>query len=218
MRKFDALLDRLEFKYRRYAIHGLMNWIVMITAGVWVLNLIIQPMTGFSLTSFLSFSRTLILRGQIWRAVTFLFVPGYGSMLSTILSLYFYWLIGTTLESQWGKFRFNVYYLLGFLGSLIAGFITGSATTVYLNLSLFLAFAILNPDFQVLMFFILPVKMKWLAAIATAGLVVLLFTDTWAGRLALIMALINLVLFFGGRAVDMVRDYKRRREWKKNWK
>ncbi len=83
-------------------------------------------------------------------------------------SLYFYYLIGTALEREWGSFWFDVYYFCGAIGTVIAGFITGSATNYYLNMSLFFAFAALYPNFQVLLFFFIPIKIKWLAYVDAA--------------------------------------------------
>ncbi len=214
----NQLMNTLERKYGRYAIDNLMKIIVVGMGLVYAVDLISAPMNQGvgTLSQFFAFSRPLILRGQIWRLITFIFVPPASSPLFILITLYFYWLIGQYLEQYWGAFRFNVYYLCGMLGAIIAGFITGYSTNYYLNLSLFLAFATFQPDLEVLLFFILPVKIKWLALVALASLTYMLFTSPWSGKLALVMSLINLIIFFGPDLVQEIKQLRRRYEWKKN--
>ena len=90
----------------------------------------------------------------------------------------------------------------------------GFATNMYLNLSLFLAFAIIYPNFQVRLFFIIPVKMKWLA-IANAVLLGFMFiNDSWAGRVVLLVSLANIILFFGKDFINGIKHRDRRRQWR----
>src|SRR4051812_18958878 len=106
---------------------------------------------------------------QPWRLVSFLFVPPERSLIWVFLALYFTWVIGTNLEQEWGALKFNVFYLLGALGTLAAGFITGAPQdNEFLNMSLFFAFATLFPDYEIRLFFILPVKVKWLGMLSGA--------------------------------------------------
>lgn len=214
----NKLLNQLEGKYGSYAIANLMRIIVIGMGLVYAVDMISAPMNQGvgSLSQFFAFSRPLILQGQIWRLITFIFVPPASSPIFVLISLYFYDLIGQYLEQYWGAFRFNVYYLCGLLGAIVAGFITGSSTNYYLNLSLFLAFAAYQPEMEVLLFFILPVKIKWLALLALASLAYMLVISPWSGKLALVMSLINLILFFGPDLVQEVKNLRRRYEWKKN--
>lgn len=140
----ESLLDKLNRKMGRYAIRNLMLVIVVITGLVWLLDFIVTAKTDYSIISYLYFDKQLILQGQVWRVVSFVFVPSAGSLFMLAISLYFDWLVGNALESEWGAFRFNIYYLVGVLGAIGSGFITGYATNYYLHLSLFLAFAILK--------------------------------------------------------------------------
>src|SRR4029077_2272748 len=105
--------------------------------------------------------------GEWWRLVSFLFTPPSGNPLLAIFALYFLWFMGGALEAQWGAFRYNVYVLIGYAMTVAAAFAFpyGAATNGYITGSIFLAFAYLFPDFQILLFFILPVKVKWLALI-----------------------------------------------------
>ena len=124
-------------------------------------------------------------------------LPPNSSLLFILLSLYFYYMIGTALENRWGSRRFNLYYLLGVAGNIASGFLMGYATNTYLNLSLFLAYAMLNPDMPVMLFFVLPVKMKWLALLSSISLIALFFAGGWAMKLSLLLSLLPFFLFFG---------------------
>lgn len=211
----NSLLDKLNRKLGRYAPRNLMTVIVVGTAIVWLLDTIISTRTGVWISDWLYFDKAAILQGEVWRVVTFIFVPESYNLFSFALMSYFYWLIGNTLENEWGSLKFDVFYLCGIVGAIICGFITGYATNAYLNLSLFLAFAILYPDFQVLLFFFLPVKMKWLAILDAVGLAILLIVGTWTTRIALLFSLANILLFFWYVPVDKIRNAHRRRKWRK---
>ena len=128
----------LERKLRRYAISDLMKYIV-IGQGIVFALLYIWPTLGYQLYSLITLTRTGLMRGQIWRLVTFVFVPPSSSPIFILFALYFYYMIGVGLENQWGKVKFNLYYLVGMLGSIIAALITGYADNTFLNLSLFFA-------------------------------------------------------------------------------
>lgn len=213
----EPLMDRLQRKFGRYAIRNLMLYIVAGMAAVYVLDIVAAPLMGFSLSNLLMFNRSAILRGQIWRLVTFIFIPPSSSMLFIFFALYFDYLVGTALQQQWGSFRFNLYYLCGMLGTILSGFLTGYATNSYLNMSLFFAFALLYPDFELILL-ILPVKVKYLALISAVGVVYSLIMDSWAGKPALLVSLINVALFFGRDAANTVKNAYRRYQWKKNWR
>ena len=184
-------LEKLRRRLGRFGIPNLMLIIVGAMAIVFVMDFAVMAASGRSLSSVLAFDRAMIFRGQVWRIFTFLFIPPSSSLLFAALTLYFYWLIGSTLENQWGSFGFTLYYLLGVVGAIVCGFISGYATNYYLNMSLFFAFAMLYPDYRVLLFFFIPVKMKWLAAVDAALFVWSFITTDFAGRLALIAAVIK---------------------------
>ena len=212
--RFGQWMDRLEQKYRRYAISNLMMYVVVAMAAVFVLDMLMPV----NLTSYLVFSKAAILRGQIWRLVTFMFLPPNSSIFWILFALYFYWMIGSSLENQWGSFKFNMYYLFGMIGSILSGMITGYATNSYLNLSLFLAFALLYPNVEVYVFFVLPVKVKYLAWIDAAGLLLSFVMGTMHTRIALAMALLNLLLFFGGDMIQRIKSAYRRYKWKQSFR
>ena len=198
--------ERFKRRFGRIRIPNLMNLIVGGMVVVWALQMVFPAL---SLRSWLSLSMPLVLRGQIWRLVTFVFLPPSGSLFTLVLSLYFYWMIGTALENQWGSTRFTQYYLVGMLGSVLAALLTGSAVNTYLNLSLFFAFAATYPNFEVLLFFFLPIKMKYLALLDAVLYGWQLIVGTWPTRLTIVFSLLNLFLFVGGDLLRTLRNESR---------
>lgn len=195
-------LYKLEWKYGRFAIPNLMLAIVLGMLTVFLGDLFF-PQLGLS--SYLYFDRELLLTGQVWRLLSFIVLPPPSTPLFILLALYFYYTIGQTLEHAWGSFKFNVYYLCGILGAILAGMVTGFAENAYLNLSLFLAFAALYPENQIRLFFILPIKIKYLAYLNGAFLLIAFIFGGWSTRAAIIMSLVNFFLFFGGDFISFVK-------------
>ena len=203
-------LDRFCYKHSRFGIPNLMLVVVIGNALVWLLD---QFSPGFSLSSVLSFVPYYILRGEVWRLVTFVFVPTTNKVLLLAISLYFYYWIGSILERQWGTTKFTVFYLLGLVLNIIAGFIlylvlpypVATISMHYVNLSMFFAFATLYGDMQVLLI-IIPVKVKWLAWVDAAlfafDIILALAKIPSLGLLALvgvvapIVAILNYLIFF----------------------
>jgi membrane associated rhomboid family serine protease len=169
-----------------------------------------ENLTRLPISNLLYFSRELILQGQVWRLVTFIFLPPRnGMILWVLLALYFYYFIGNSLESVWGKTRFTMYYLCGAIGAMLAGFITGFGENMYLNLSMFLAFAALFPNHEIMLFFVLPIKVKYLAYLDAAMLLFSFIASDWPGRAAILASLLNLLLFFGDNFIKWIKDWKR---------
>ena len=207
MNKLRSAVDRFCARHPRFGIPNLMLYIVIGNAAVYLLSVFTRA-NDVNALNFLAFSFAGLLRGELWRLVTFVFVPQHSQPFWLIISLYFDYWIGSTLEREWGTARFNLYYLSGtvltVIGAVLASLITGQygllvAGTTYVNLSMFLAFAVLFPDTQVLLFFILPVKMKWLAwvdaALFALGIVTSLAAGNWAGVILPIVALLNFLVF-----------------------
>ena len=212
----NSFLDKLDRKFGRYALKNLMTVIVIGTGIVWLLSMLVYSRTGVNIAAWLYFDKAAILKGEVWRVISFVFVPETYNPFTFALSLYFYWLIGNSLENTWGSFKFDLFYLCGVVGAIVSGFITGYATVDYLHLSLFLAFALLYPDHQLLIFFFLPIKVKWLAIIDLVGLVLLFIFSPWVERIALLVALFNVALFFFATWLRSFRVWNRRRKWKKD--
>lgn len=207
MKKLYDGVQRFCASHPRFGIPNLMRIIVIGNVAVYVLMLLTQANDANAL-SFLTFNLNALLHGEVWRLVTFVFVPAYSSPFALLISLYFYYWIGSTLERQWGTAKFNLYYISGalltVLGVVLASLITGNpyltaAGTGYVNLSMFFAFAFLFPDTTVLLFFILPVRMKWLAyldgALFAFDIIKAIGAHNWAGVVLPIVALLNFAVF-----------------------
>ena len=194
----------LERKLRRYSISNLMRYIVIGQGLVYIL-MYIWPSLGNTVYSMITLSRAAILRGQIWRLVTFIFAPPLSSPLFALFALYFYYIIGTGLEARWGKVRFNLYYLVGMLCAVIACLITGYADNTYLNLSLFFGYAAMFPNEEVLLFMILPIKIKYLALVDVLIYLRAFIVGGASERVTIVLCLLNVILFLGGDLMNTLR-------------
>lgn len=150
------------------------------------------------------------MRGQIWRLVTFVFVPPSSSPIFILFALYFYYM-SASAGKPWGKVKFNVLFSRH-ARSIIAALITGYADNTFLNLSLFFAYAALYPDEQVLLFMILPIKMKYLALVDAALYLYYFIVGTASTRITIVLCLLNVALFLGGDIINTIR--RESRYWK----
>jgi hypothetical protein len=214
----DRLLARLERRIGRYAIPNLILYVVGGMAVVWVLSQWRPYVVGR-----LALDMDAVRRGEVWRLVTFLLIPPPSSPIWILVNLYFTWWVGSSLEQHWGALKFNVYYFIGAVGTIAAALIAGATSNMWLDASLFLAFATIFPDVTILLFFILPVKVKWLGLLAAAGIAFALATAQWDTRASIIAALVNYILFFGGHWRQVwrqrgiaVRQKARREQFRSN--
>lgn len=188
-------LDQLERKMGGAYIPNLMKYLALAMAGVFLLDYLPLPRSAAAL---LCFDRELILQGQIWRAVTFMVVPPTdGLLIWTLLRLYFYFFLGTALTRHWGDRKFNLYILIGWLSMLAGGMLVGYAAVEMLYSTLFLAFAMLYPEMELMLFFILPVKVKWLGWLSAASIVYGFIRYPGVYRLTILFAFVPFFLFFG---------------------
>ena len=210
------LIDHLERRFGRFAITGLVRIIVMLNLAVYILSRLYPALLGW-----LELDPSAIAQGQLWRLVTYIFIPNYGCILSalfgapgnavdTFFSLMFLWMIGDGLEHVWGTFRLNLFYLIGMIGTTLAAFVFGAAfSNGMLNLSLLFAFAWFFPNVHILLFFVLPVYIKWVAWFSAVMLLEGFFTiNDPAYRMALIASLANFLIFLGP---EMVAHFRQRR-------
>ena len=227
-------LSKLERRFGKYAIPNLMYYIIIMYAGGFILQLI-NPSFYYQ---YLSLDASAILHGQIWRIITFMIQPPSTSVIFIIFALYLYYMIGTQLERAWGAFRFNVYFFAGILFHVLAAIlvylITGISLPIdtwYLNMSLFFAFAALYPNVQLLMFFVIPVKVKLLALLDGAYFlytVIIAFLPSYGGGIfgiiykanavAAVVSILNFIIFFlGSRNMKPYspKQVKRKREFQK---
>lgn len=210
------LLNKLERKIGKYAIRNLSLYMII----AYVIGYLLY-MTGS--LEFISLNPYYISKGQVWRIITWILVPPGSPDIFTIIMLYFYYQIGKSLEITWGAFRYNVYIFSGIIFTVIGAVILYIITTMngldgvsagalvsqgfstyYINMSIFLAFAATYPNVSVLLFFVIPVKMKYMAYIYAAILAYQFILVGMAGRIAIVMSLLNFIVFFLG-----TRNYKR---------
>lgn len=207
------LLNKMERKFGRYAIPHLTQYIII----TYVIGYALQFAAGNAI-AYLTLEPYFILHGQVWRLLSWLLIPPGSFGIFTIIMLLFYYSIGTTLERTWGAFRYNLYIfggiLLTIIGSFILYFIMGSGTvfmlygeafsTYYISLSIFLGFALTYPEQQVMLYFIIPIKIKWLAYLDIVLLIWSMIQSSWVGRATIICSLLNVVVYF-----LLTRNYKR---------
>ena len=209
-------LDKLERKLGRFAIPNLTVYLLIgYVIGFGVMYLM-PEMVGY-----LTLEPALILRGQVWRLISWVLIPPTTNLISLVFLVLLYYSLGTALERTWGSFRYNVYIFSGLLFTVLAVFglyafyyfrygvevplsVIGLIGTNYITMSIFLAFAVIYPDMEVMLYFILPIKMKWMALVY----VMLAGYDFINGgigiRVAIGASLLNFVIFFLS-----TRNYKR---------
>ena len=203
-----GFFNRFERALGRFAIPGLALYLI----GGQVMFLGFALLGRFDLERILLVP-ALILQGEFWRLFTFAFVPPVSGQLTMVgavflaVSWYFFHMISQALENHWGVFRFNLFFLLGWALTVAVSFLTPYQATGYsfFAVSVFLAFAFLNPDFELYLFFILPVKIKWFALVMWLGFAYVLVVGGWNARLAVLAATGNFLAFFARDIVQRIR-------------
>ena len=203
-------LDYLERKIRRFAIPDLVVYIIIgqvIAAFLSMSNP--QAMSIFLLVP------QLVLEGQVWRLVSFLFMPPPLDIF-VIFFWYLMYMFGSALQGQWGVARFNLYLLIGYLANVAVSFLVpdAPANNGFLYGTIFFAFAVLYPDFELRLMFILPVKVKWLALLGAYPYVQFLLFGPNEMRVYAVASVLNFLLFFWPDFVSKVRYGHRKRQQK----
>lgn len=245
----NQFLNKLEKKFGRYAIQDLTRYIIVLYCAGAALGL----MNKSFYYEYLSLNFEAILHGQVWRIFTYLIEPyGFSSGSGFIMGVLFFaiqvslfMLFGRSLEQAWGTFRFNMYFLSGYLLNIVAAlilYLSPLHATVYdsgfqyIYWSMFFAFAALNPNMQFLLYFVIPIKVKWLAILDAVYMLYQVSVNFYNGTLlfmngfpregsayfsvsiAIIVAMANfLVFFFATRNYQKIspKDIQRRRKYKK---
>lgn len=160
----------------------------------------------------------LVFQGEFWRLATFLYDPPEVHPLLAFFAFYLFYLMGTALEAEWGEFRYNLYMFIGCVLTVAAAFFhpDSVATNAFIGGSVFLAFAFLYPDIEFYLFFVLPVKVKYLAAFTWALYGLAFVLGDWAGRLAILASVGNFFFFFGQDLTARVKGVKHEMELKTN--
>ncbi len=202
-------IDKLERRFGHFAMANLALYLVAGQIIVWTANWFkILPVEWFYLNPIL------VLNGQVWRLVTFLFIPPVTwHPVFLAFAWYIFWMISSALEGKWGTFKFNLFIFLGAAFTVLASLVFPYLyyTNYYIALTVFFAFATLYPNFEFMLFFILPVKVKWLALISLALLVYAFLMGGWPSRFIIGASMANYLLFFGK---DLHRSlyYRKRRQ------
>ncbi|MFV0415868.1 MAG: rhomboid family intramembrane serine protease [Chthoniobacterales bacterium] len=214
-------LDRMEQRFGRFAIPDLIRYVVILNALVYVIQF-----TSPGYSSFLQLYRPLVLQGEVWRLITWVFIPGGGSnTFFVLIALLFLWFLGEGLESMMGSFRVNLFYFTGIIACTASAMIFGNDSGVgsglgagmFLNLSVLFAFATLQPNMSVMLFFIIPVKIKWIAFFSLALLILSFVGFSLIDKAITIASLANYLLFFGPAFIrsraDMAKTAARRADF-----
>lgn len=248
--KRGAYMSSFEKKFGKYAIRNL-SVVLVVCYAIGYLIEIMAP----NLIIYLTLNPYAILHGQVWRLVTWILIPpSESNIFFTLIMLYFYCSIGTTLERTWGTYRYNVYIFEGMLFTIAGSFLFLGYTylfygglpgyleamgindiiyanlyinayfkmifsTYYVNMSIFLAFAATFPDVQVLLMFIIPIKVKWLGVIYGIMLIFSFLQGDMGTKFAIAASLLNFVVFFFTSRNMMhlnPKQIRRRQEFKRD--
>jgi len=199
------LLNRLEKKLGRYAIPNLMKYIIVLYA----VGLIMGTLSPLIYYTYFSLDFSMVMKGQVWRLLTFI-IPNVAisDILFVAIKVYLYYMIGNALERAWGAFRFNLYFFSGILFNILAAFITYlinpsyilSPSLEYIYGAMFFAFAALYPETQFLIYFLIPVKVKYLAWISGAYYIYIVISNLYKGNvlgvIPIIVSMANFLIFF----------------------
>ncbi|OFZ19810.1 MAG: hypothetical protein A2X94_17210 [Bdellovibrionales bacterium GWB1_55_8] len=158
-----------------------------------------------------------LMEGEFWRLLTFLSLPLSLSPIWVIFVLWFLYFILNTIEDQWGAFKTTLYVLVSVLLMVVFSLVTGYPITNIAGFesTLFLAAATLFPEFEVRLFLLLPVKMKWLAWLTAFFVVIQVMQGGWLDRAFLLAIYSNYVLFFGPVFLSRVRQARRRARFRR---
>jgi membrane protein implicated in regulation of membrane protease activity len=198
-----GFLDKLERKFRGFGIPHITLYLV---AGQGLFFLFLY--SGKADLTRALLVPALVLEGEWWRLFSFLFIPPASNVFFIFFALYFFYLMGQALESHWGTFRYTVFLLTGYVLTVGASLLTPytPATNIFIGGSVFLAFAFLFPEFELLIFFILPVRIKWLALLAWIGYGWSFVSGSWTTRLMIAASVGNVLIFFGRDILWRVRS------------
>jgi hypothetical protein len=212
-----SLLDKLQRRFGRFAVPHLTIGLIACQAMVFAAALATSKPGAHGLDDNRLEERLVlipnqVLAGEVWRLASFVIVPPFGNIVGLLFGWYLFYLMGTALENYWGTFRYNVYLIIGYLATVGVSFLVPdqTASNAYLMGSVFLAFAFLNPDFELYIMFLVPVKIKWLALLTWIGYAWTMIVGDWMARVLVVASICNFLLFFAGDIVQRIRSGQRR--------
>ena len=203
------LISKLERRFGSWAIPNLAVYLIAIQA----IGVVMLLTHRADYTDLILHGNSVVDRGQWWRLLSFMMLPQTTSPLWLFFAFYIFYMIGSSLEQHWGTFRFNLFILSGYLLTISTAFINQGViiTNTFFLGCVFLAFATLFPNIEFRLFFILPVKVKWLGWLTAGTYLFIFFAGDPGSRLGVLAAFINYGLFFGKAFVKDVRAGRRRK-------
>lgn len=195
-------LDKLETKYGHWGLEGLIRYISMLMLTVFFLNQ--SEMLPYHM---LYLNKEAIFSGQVWRLFTFLLIPASTNFLFLLFELSILVMCADGLEARWGTFKLTVYYLVGALANIAMAMMLPQVQfgSYFIYLSLFLGFATIYPDFEILLFMIIPIKVKYLAMISGGLMLYQLVLAPIYMKIAIALSFGNYLLFFSSEAIATVK-------------
>ncbi len=197
-----SYLDKLERKLGPFSIPHLTEILIFGQVVVWAANA-----AGWLDIQNIVLIPDLVLKGEYRRLATFLFIPPNTHPVFLIFAWMFFYFMGRALEDKWGEFHYNLFILVGYAATVAVSFFYPwhPVTNAFIGTSIFLAFALLYPDFMIYIFLILPVRIKWVAAFTWATYAYGLIFGSAPNRLYILASISNIALFFGA---DLLRAAK----------
>lgn len=205
-----GFVDKLEKRFGQLTIPNITLYLVIAQVVVYG----VVHVGGYDLSKLLYIPGA-VLDGEVWRLITFLFIPPAAHPVFMAFAWYIFWMMGNALEEHWGVFRYNLFLLTAALSTIIIGFAApgAAATNGYVYMSVFLAFAYVYPNFEFLLMFLIPVKVKWLAAFTWAIFALTFIGGDWMTRLNILSAVFAFFVFFGKPIVQSIRARQRREKF-----
>ena len=191
------LISKLESKFGRFAIPSLVQVIAGFQLLVLFMVMVMSPEGAAAYLQFLELNPTKVMHGEVWRLITHVFIPGNFSLIWALIGAMFMMWIGRGLESAWGAFRVNL-YIYGWMFAVTVGALLfhWPASGMFLYQTLLFAFASLFPNEEIYIYFILPIKMKWVAALS-AGMTAFVVMGNPALLFPVLLAHLNFFVAFG---------------------
>jgi membrane associated rhomboid family serine protease len=191
------IIPTLESRFGRFAIPALVQVLALFQLGVLAMTWFMKGPAVGSYLAMLELDMDLVMQGQVWRLVTHLFMPAMNHPVFAVFNALIMIMCGRALEQEWGAFRLNLYVLSWAVVTVLCNWVFGwPSYTLFLGQTIFFAFATLYPDVEFLIYFILPVKVKWLAWI-DVGLLVLLGLSSPMLCPFIILGHLNYLIAFG---------------------
>jgi hypothetical protein len=199
-----------------------LGWLAVPKIGILIITLqaagFLMVMSETAWTERLSLIPDRVFEGEYWRLITFLALPLSSSPFWVLFALWFLYFVFDAIESHWGAFKTTVYVLTAVVLTWVFSLVTGYPvqTARHFESTLFLAAAALMPELEVSLFFVLPIKLKWLAVLAALVVIWGAIHAGWMERFYLLAVYFNFVLFFAPSALAQIKARYRRKAYERD--